>query len=156
MGDKRDLWQRAFLMALADSGVLSHAAAAAGVDRTTIWRYRQSDPAFDAAVQDAMEQATDKLVQEARRRALEGVEEPVYQGGVLVGTKRVYSDYLMGKMLAAYRPGQFGTQRTELTGAGGGPVKVADETQAAARLAQLLAVARSRKDASQAEDDDFV
>lgn len=123
MGNLRHLWQKAFLSALAESGVLAHAAAAAGVDRVTVYRARQDDPTFDAACQDAIEEATDKLVQEARRRALEGVEEPVYQGGALVGTKRVYSDALMGKLLAAYRPQQFGTQRTELTGANGGPVK---------------------------------
>lgn len=123
MGNLRHLWQNAFLVALAESGVMSHAAEAAGIDRVTVFRARKSDPEFDTACQDAIEEATDKLVQEARRRALEGVEEPVYQGGVLVGTKRVYSDALMSKLLAAYRPQQFGTQRTELTGANGGPVQ---------------------------------
>ena len=41
------------------------------------------------------------------RRAVDGVEEPVYQGGQLVGTKLVYSDTLLGKLLNANRPAKY-------------------------------------------------
>lgn len=44
------------------------------------------------------------LEQEAYRRAVEGVEEPVYQGGELVGTVRRYSDKLLEFLLRGRRP----------------------------------------------------
>lgn len=124
MGDKRQLWTDAFLAALADCGVLTYAAEAAGVDRGTVWRRREADPDFAAQCELAIEMAADKLEQEARRRAIEGVEEPVYQGGQLIGTKTVYSDQLLALLLKGRRKKVF-ADRTELTGANGGPVKAA-------------------------------
>ncbi|MFB6261717.1 MAG: hypothetical protein ABEK42_13840, partial [Thiohalorhabdaceae bacterium] len=38
---------------------------------------------------------------------MEGVDEPVYQGGQLVGYQRRYSDALLGRLLQAYRPEKF-------------------------------------------------
>jgi AcrR family transcriptional regulator len=122
MGNLRHLWTDAFLAHLAECGVLTDAAAAAGVDRSTVFRRRQDDEEFDAAVRDAMEAAADKLEREARRRALEGVEEPVYQGGQLVGTKTVYSDSLLALLLKGRRKQVF-AERVEQTGPNGGPVQ---------------------------------
>lgn len=124
MGDKRQLWTDAFLAALADCGVITFAASAAGIDRVSVWRRREADPDFAAQCELAIEMAADKLEQEARRRALEGVEEPVYQGGQLIGTKTVYSDQLLALLLKGRRKKVF-ADRTELTGANGGPVKAA-------------------------------
>ena len=67
MGD----WGETFLAAYRESGVVSLAAHAAGVDRTTPYARRKADPAFAQAWADAEEQATDVLVAEARRRALD-------------------------------------------------------------------------------------
>ena len=122
MGDLRHLWTDAYLAALAEHGLVGRAAKDAGVDRSQVWRRRQDDPEFDAAVKDAIEHAADKLETEARRRAIDGTEEPVYQGGVLVGTKRVFSDSLLALLLKGRRKGVF-AERTELTGANGGPVQ---------------------------------
>lgn len=81
MPDMRHLWTNAFLAALSVHGVLSRAAEEVGIDRTTVWRRRESDLEFRTACQEAMDMAADALEAEARRRALEGVEEPVvYQG----------------------------------------------------------------------------
>lgn len=77
----RNNWDQAFLAALADTGVLSAAAELASVERTTVWRRRQNDPEFAKACEEALKLAADALEQEARRRALEGAQEPViYQG----------------------------------------------------------------------------
>lgn len=122
MGDKTRLWTDAFLAALAECGILSQAAEAAGVDRATVWRRRQDDEAFAKACDEAIDMAADKLEGEARRRALEGVEEPVYQGGQLIGTKTVYSDSLLALLLKGRRKRVF-AERVETTGADGGPVK---------------------------------
>lgn len=122
MGNKQLLWTDAFLAALSECGILTDAAAAAGVDRSTVWRRRQDDAEFSKAVDEAIDMAADKLEAEARRRAVEGVEEPVYQGGQLVGTKTVYSDSLLALLLKGRRKRVF-AERVEQTGADGGPVQ---------------------------------
>ena len=84
-----------FLAAYAECGTIPHAALAAGVDRGTAVRWRKSDPRFAARFETAEEQATDGLEAEARRRAFEGVEEPVFHQGVRIATVRKYSDTLL-------------------------------------------------------------
>lgn len=44
------------------------------------------------------------LEDEARRRAVDGVDEPVFQGGELVGHVRRYSDRLLEFLLRGRRP----------------------------------------------------
>lgn len=122
MGNKQQLWTDAFLAALAECGILTQAAELAGIDRVTVWRRRQDDEEFSAACDRAIDMAADKLEAEARRRAVEGVEEPVYQGGQLVGTKTVYSDSLLALLLKGRRKRVF-AERVEQTGADGGPVQ---------------------------------
>lgn len=122
MGNKQLLWTDAFLAALAECGILTRAAEAAGVDRVTVWRRRQDDAEFSAACDMAIDLASDKLEAEAIRRAVDGVEEPVYQQGVLIGTKTVYSDSLLALLLKGRRKRVF-AERVETTGADGGPVQ---------------------------------
>ena len=49
-------------------------------------------------------QATETLEHEAWRRARDGVAEPVYQHGKLVGTVQRFSDSLLMFLLRARRP----------------------------------------------------
>lgn len=58
-----------FLEALADTGSVSTAVAIAGTSRTRVYDLRKTDPAFASAWQDAEEIATDRLEDEAKRRA---------------------------------------------------------------------------------------
>jgi hypothetical protein len=70
-----------------------------------------------------------------------------------VGTKTVYSDSLLALLLKGRRKKVF-ADRTELTGADGGPVKQElDDTARAARIAQLVAVAQARKQSTIDIDD---
>lgn len=107
---------------MAECGILTDAAEMAGVDRVTVWRRRQTDPEFATAVDEAIDMASDKLEREARRRAIDGVEEPIYQGGQLVGTRLVFSDSLLSLLLKGRRKRVF-AERVETTGADGGPVQ---------------------------------
>jgi hypothetical protein len=59
---------------------------------------------FAQAYGDAMEAGTDLIEQEARRRAVEGYDRPVFQRGKLVGVVRVYSDELAVMLLRGRRP----------------------------------------------------
>ena len=65
-------WRPTFLRVLADSGNVSCAARAAGVDRTTVYARTRRDPMFAAAWEQAEQEAIDALEVEARRRALAG------------------------------------------------------------------------------------
>jgi hypothetical protein len=65
-------------------------------------------------------------------------------------TVRKHSDSLLALILKGRRKKVY-AERTELTGADGGPVAQVDETAKAARVAQLMALAQRRK----AEQDDF-
>lgn len=124
MSTRKYIWTDAFLAHLAETGILTDASEAAGIDRSNVWRRRHSDPEFAKACDEALDMAADKLEREARRRAIEGVEEPVYQGGQLVGTRTVYSDTLLALLLKGRRKKVF-AERIEQTGADGGPVKQA-------------------------------
>lgn len=101
------LWEKAFIAALADSGVVSSACAAAEVARSTVYEQRKNYEDFAAAWDNAIEIAADALEAEIRRRALEGVQEPIYYKGVLVDHVRKYSDTLAMFILKATRPQKY-------------------------------------------------
>lgn len=74
-------WAGPFLSALAGGSTVSEAAACAGITSGAAYSRRQRDADFKAAWEAAMEDSVDILEREARRRAVDGVEEPVlYQG----------------------------------------------------------------------------
>lgn len=75
--------QTAFLDALKRTGIIASACRASGVSYTQVHQLRSKNDDFAAAWDEAIEQATDSLETEARRRALEGYQEPViYQGAM--------------------------------------------------------------------------
>ena len=105
-------WRKGFLAALELTGNVTAAATAAGIERTTAYkaRYRSEETesrVFAKAWDEALEHATDLMEIEARRRALDGVEEPVYYKGEIVGGVRKYSDLLLIFMLKAHRPEKY-------------------------------------------------
>lgn len=63
--------------------------------------------AFAEAMTRAKEEADDRLETEALRRAVEGVDEPVFHKGKVCGKVRRYSDGLLQALLRANRPGKF-------------------------------------------------
>ena len=86
-----------------------------GVSRMTVRKWRQADPDFAAAYEDAMDDGVDVLEDAAVKRAVEGVPEPVYQGGELVGHKQRYSDSLLELLLVGKRAGTYGKQAQQNT-----------------------------------------
>ena len=87
------------------------AIAVAGTSRSRVYELRRSDPEFAAAWDDVEEIAADRLEDEARRRAVDGVPEPLVSGGKIVRDDdgqpiaiRRYSDPLLLALLRAHRP----------------------------------------------------
>lgn len=162
-------WHDLFLASLREVPVVQYACNKVGIERCTAYRARQSDKAFAQAWDEAMEAGVDRAEAEAFRRGVVGFEEPVvYQGtialvplrderGQLVMaegsegmdpvmvplTVRKHSDAMLSLVLKGRRK-QVYAERTEITGADGGPVQM-DETARAARVAQLMEQARQRK-----------
>ena len=142
---KRRRWEKKFLAELRRTGNHSAAARVAKIDRTVPYKARQDDPAFAEAYQDALDEACDGLELEARRRAHDGVDEPVIYQGELCGawldndgnvvskdtpgaklvplSVKKYSDGLLLALLKAHRPAIFRDNvKMEHTGAAGGPI----------------------------------
>jgi hypothetical protein len=109
---RRD-WQDGFLAVLRDTGNVRAATQAAGIDRSTPYKRRREDESFAEAWSEAIADAGDVLEAEARRRAVMGVEEPVFYQGVKVGATTRYSDQLLMFLLKAAKPREF-SERLEV------------------------------------------
>lgn len=117
--------QAAFLDAFAELGTVTHAAAAAGIDRQTHYNWLESDPeGYGKRFEEAKARAIDKLEREATRRAVEGVDEPVFWQGMQVSTVRKYSDTLLIFLLKGAKPEKY-RERYEHSGPNGGPIQTA-------------------------------
>lgn len=121
---------KAFCAVLANGQSVTSAAEAAGVDRSYAYERRKLNKQFREAWDNAYEKGTDKLEQEAARRAMIGYDRPLFMRvGIFangkkvgekveqVGTERIYSDRLMEIMLRGRRPRTF-RERYDLTHAG--------------------------------------
>ena len=85
--------------------------------RRTVYEWLAADERFKALYSEAQEDAIDQIELEARRRAVDGVDVPVFHGGVQIGAIRRYSDNLLIRLLKRARPHVFGaavdTQKRE-------------------------------------------
>ena len=115
-----------FLNELAETGNVLATAKMLNLSRRDLYRVRKEDPDFHAAWEEAMDQAADHLEAEARRRAVEGWEEPVFYQGIETGLVRKYSDTLLIFLLKGARPEKYRDRvSTELSGPGGAPLATA-------------------------------
>lgn len=89
------------------------------------WEFRAllAEEEFEAAYVEARGRDPEAIRAEIRRRAIDGVEEPVFHGGVIVGQVRRYSDSLLAKMAEAHLP-EFKRQQLPDAGADGALVAV--------------------------------
>ena len=121
---------RGFLRALSTTGNVTAACRAAKVPRCSAYKHREEDPEFAAAWDEALDEAADRLEEEARRRAVEGVLQKKFtKGGEPIidpetgeqYVEHVYSDTLLTLLLKAHRPEKF-RERFEHTGKDGEPL----------------------------------
>jgi len=104
-----------FIEKLAEHGIVGQAAKAASLHShngciATFYRERERDPEFARQWEEALLQARYAVEAELHRRAVEGVEEPVFYLGKEIGTITRYSDQLLlariRKLDPEYRPAQ--------------------------------------------------
>lgn len=91
---------------------VTESARVAGYARRSVYEYRDKDTEFAARWQDAVQNHIETMEMEADRRALEGVEEPVYYQGKECGRVRKFSDNLLMFRLKALNPEVY-RERTE-------------------------------------------
>lgn len=120
--------KRAYFEALSTTPSFTEAARLAGISRKTGFTYRNEANEKTRALLDlALQMGIRRAEDEAWRRGTEGWEEPVYQGGKLVGTKLVKSDTMLIFMLKAAKPEKY-RERFEHSGPAGGPIQTEDLT----------------------------
>lgn len=131
--------KRAYLVALSLTPNLVKAAHIAGISSMTGYNWRtdnsQDNAEFLLGVDVARAIAVERAESEAWRRAIEGVERPIFGslgsdpntgkslGTGQIGSQKEYSDTLMMFLLKGHRPEKY-RERFEHTGANGGPIQV--------------------------------
>jgi hypothetical protein len=106
-----------FIECLAEGASVAAAAKAAGYGRQRLYEWREADPQLAAVWDDALEEGTDLLEDEALRRAKDGVAEPRFYEGQVCGTVKKYSDTLLIFLLKARRPWKYADKaQTEHSG----------------------------------------
>lgn len=102
----------AFVENLRITGEPALAAEACGFTLATVQKHAQKDEEFGLAGFEALQSYRATIAAEIHRRAIEGVDEPVYQGGDLVGHKRKYSDALLLAHAKRHMPNEYGDKKT--------------------------------------------
>ena len=115
--------QKAFLTAYRTCGNVTRAAELSKVGRRSHYDWRDEEE-YAEAFADATEEAGDRMVSEARRRAVEGVSRPVFYKGDICGLIQEYSDNLLMFLIKQARPEYRENYRVEHTGAEGAPITV--------------------------------
>ena len=102
-----------FLDELSQHGVIKYACQKTGISRLTFYYNYQSDEEFRRLVDDAFVLGAINIEDEAKIRAVEGVEEEVYFKGEMVGTVRKFSDFLLTFLLKGNFPYKYGGIQSE-------------------------------------------
>jgi hypothetical protein len=123
--------RRAFVAALHEGRSVTGAARAVGLNRTLLYKWRAEMPDFAAAWDEAVETAADLLEEEALRRALQGVQKPIFYRGEQIGAVTTYSERLLMFLLQRLRPVAPPAPRSKADA-----LKEQEERDYAARLAE--------------------
>ena len=109
--------QTVLLNALRQVPNITRACTLAMISPATVCGWRRQDPAFDAAVAEALDDGVDALEAEVHRRAFEGYEKPIIFQGQITDTYKEYSDGLAQFLLKAHRPDKY-RERSEVQSTG--------------------------------------
>ena len=88
-----------------------------GITPRSAYRHRGAYTEFADQWDEAMEQGADELEDVAVKRAIEGVDHPIYQQGIKVGTEKIYNENLLMFLLKGKKPEKY-RERHDLTSGG--------------------------------------
>ena len=108
--------RQAFLAALAETANVLRSSEIARIARRTAYDWKAADSEFADAWERALDIGADALEDEAVRRAVEGVDEPVFYQGKACGVVRKYSDTLLIFLLKGLRPKKYRDRPPRATG----------------------------------------
>jgi hypothetical protein len=114
-------WKARFVSVLSQTGVVKFACRASGVSRQTAYQHYRLDEGFREQWDAAIEEAGEALEGEARRRAFNGWDEPIFGSGQgphtgtqQVGVIRKYDSALLRFLLSAIFPEKYrGVQKQQ-------------------------------------------
>ena len=101
--DKR----KEFLRLISESGNVSKACIALGIDRRVPYRLRERSKKFAQQWDEAKKMYVELLEEESFRRAYNGIEKSIWYKGEKVGVERQYSDTLLMHRLNAELPNKY-------------------------------------------------
>lgn len=96
-----------FLAAFARLGTVTRAAEECGLSRQAHYNWLAEDENYALRFGQAKAEATDRILGEIRRRAIEGVDEPIFYKGQKVATVKRYSDVLLIFLAKGEMPDKF-------------------------------------------------
>lgn len=122
--EEKLLRQEAFLEAYERLCHISQAAETAGIERKLHYYWLRTDADYKARFEESDRIAIKALEDEAHRRALHGVQEPVFHQGQICGHVQKFSDRLMEFLLRGRQPEIYGDRfKAEMTGKNGAPIE---------------------------------
>jgi len=100
-----------FFNCLETTGRVGESARYSGYSRTSVYQYRLDDAEFAEQWQASLDTYTESLEAEADRRAVNGIDEPVFYKGEMIATKKKYSDNLLMFRLKGISPDKYRERR---------------------------------------------
>lgn len=126
----------------ANTGRIGQTCEVVGITDDTHYEWLEADPEYAKNMAAAKRRFVEKLEAEADRRAAEGVNRPIYQGGKRVGTVKDFSDLLLIFRLKGEAPDKYKDRvANEHSGPNGAAIKVAAARQEMAVDKETLDVA---------------
>lgn len=113
-----------FLALLSEYGNVSRAAQECELSRPYLYKVKSEDASFATEWEEAARVGAARLEDEARRRAVEGWEEPVWHKGEMCGTVRKFSDTLLICLLKAHHPDKYRENIKQTVEGGDKPVEM--------------------------------
>lgn len=104
--------KRRYLEKLSETGKRGIAAAAAGVDCSTIQKHMSVDPEFMQAAEAAWDHYREQRVLNIENEALNGFEETIFSPTGEMATRRRYETQLRVMMLKAYDPDRYADKQS--------------------------------------------
>ncbi len=122
--NRSSFYQKKFLENLIKSaGRVEEAALATGISRRTVYKWLERSEEFKEKYEDTRITVCERVERALDTRGVDGWDEPVYYQGEVCGYVRKFSDTLLLARAKALMPEKY-RERHEITGEGGGPVKI--------------------------------